>query len=166
MSTSTDDRVVNGSRNPVGSPAEPVGLEGYPRSAGDLGDTGDRKKHVHRGSSGGTAAVRDPLSELMATFADDGADVALKETALGHTLREGGGGSGESIDRLSANRPSVCCFTVTDRAPSFICKLCIRTPDALLVVVNQSTRRSLLLCDAAFFCLLGVALLFTKKRAR
>ena len=29
------------------------------------------------------------FSELMATFADGRADVALKETALGHTLREG-----------------------------------------------------------------------------
>ena len=49
------------------------------------------------------------------------ADVALKETAPRHTLLEGGNRPGENIDRLSAHRPSVCCFIVTDRAPSFIC---------------------------------------------
>ena len=49
------------------------------------------------------------------------ADVALKEIAPRHTLLEGGDRPGENIDRLSAHRPSVCCFTVTDRAPSFIC---------------------------------------------
>ena len=42
MSTSTGERGVNLIRNPVDIPAEPVGLEGYPRSAGDLGDFGDR----------------------------------------------------------------------------------------------------------------------------
>ena len=49
------------------------------------------------------------------------ADVALKGTAPRHTLLEGGDRPRENIDRPSAHRPSVCCFTVTDRAPSFIC---------------------------------------------
>ena len=31
--------------------------------------------------------------------------------------------SNSNIDRLSAERPSVCCFTVTNRAPSFTCNL-------------------------------------------
>ena len=33
-----------------------------------------------------------------------------------------------NIDQLSASRPSVCCFTVTDRAPSFICNSGPQTP--------------------------------------
>ena len=44
----------------------------------------------------------------------------VKETAPRHTFLEGGDSLGENIDRLSANRPSVYCFTVTDRASSFI----------------------------------------------
>ena len=60
MSTSTDDRGVNGSRNPIDSPAEPVGLEGYPRSAGDLGDFGDCGDTSTEG-----ALVERPLSRTL-----------------------------------------------------------------------------------------------------
>ena len=42
MSTSTGESGVNRIRNPVDSHAEPVGLEGYPRCAGDFCDFGDR----------------------------------------------------------------------------------------------------------------------------
>ena len=55
------------------------------------------------------------------------ADVALKGDCSQTHPSRGRRSSRENIDRPSAHRPSVCCFTVTDRAPSFICQLCIRT---------------------------------------
>ena len=60
MFTSTGDRGVNGSRNLVDSLAETVGLEGYPRSADDLGDFGDRGDTSTEG-----ALVERPLSGTL-----------------------------------------------------------------------------------------------------
>ena len=58
LERSATDRKVNGSHNPVDSLAEPVGLKGYPRSAGDFGDFGDREDTSTEG-----ALVEQPLGE-------------------------------------------------------------------------------------------------------
>ena len=58
MTTSTGDRGVNRRRDPDDSPAEPVGLKGYPRSAGDLDDFDDRGDTSTEG-----ALVERPLKE-------------------------------------------------------------------------------------------------------
>ena len=97
MSTSTGDRGVNGNRIPVDSPAEPVGLEGYPRSAGDLGDFGDRSDTSTEG-----ALVERTLSGTLFPNSWQVLRMTeptwpLKETASRHTLLEGGDTSGETV---------------------------------------------------------------------